>query len=109
MTHVDVPLSRPRFGQTFRRDRWWTTPAAVFLGLSAFIVYSTWAAFQGDNYAFGPYLSPFYSPEIFGDSPHALFGPKPSWWASWLPWSPAFLILWAPAGFRLTCYYYRGA
>ena len=22
---------------------------------------------------------------------------------------PAFLILWAPAGFRLTCYYYRGA
>jgi len=27
----------------------------------------------------------------------------------WLPWSPAFLILWAPGGFRLTCYYYRGA
>lgn len=26
-----------------------------------------------------------------------------------MPWSPAFLILWAPAGFRLTCYYYRGA
>jgi len=26
-----------------------------------------------------------------------------------LPWSPAFFILWAPAGFRLTCYYYRGA
>jgi uncharacterized membrane protein (DUF485 family) len=26
-----------------------------------------------------------------------------------LPFSPAFLILWAPAGFRLTCYYYRGA
>ncbi|MCC6359338.1 MAG: succinate dehydrogenase, partial [Phycisphaerales bacterium] len=23
--------------------------------------------------------------------------------------SPAALILWAPAGFRLTCYYYRGA
>ncbi len=22
---------------------------------------------------------------------------------------PAFLILWAPGGFRLTCYYYRGA
>ena len=27
----------------------------------------------------------------------------------WLPFSPAFLILWAPLGFRLTCYYYRGA
>ena len=27
----------------------------------------------------------------------------------WLLFSPAFLILWAPAGFRFTCYYYRGA
>ncbi len=26
-----------------------------------------------------------------------------------LAWSPAFLILWAPGGFRFTCYYYRGA
>ena len=26
-----------------------------------------------------------------------------------MPWSPALLILWAPGGFRLTCYYYRGA
>ena len=33
------------------------------------------------------------------------FGPRPGF----LPFSPAFLILWAPAGFRLTCYYYRGA
>ncbi len=92
-----------------RRDLWWVQPLAVFCGLSAFIVYSTWAAFQGAHYAFGPYLSPFYSPELFGDSPHAWFGPKPGIWPDWLPWSPAFLILWAPGGFRLTCYYYRGA
>jgi hypothetical protein len=25
------------------------------------------------------------------------------------PVTPAFLILWAPGGFRFTCYYYRGA
>ncbi len=68
MTHVEVPLSRPRFGQTMRRDRWWASPGVVFLGLSAFIVYSTWAAFQGAHYAVGPYLSPFYSPELFGRS-----------------------------------------
>ena len=55
------------------------------------------------------YLSPFYSPELFGDSPHAWFGPKPAWWPGWLPFSPALLILWAPGGFRFTCYYYRGA
>ena len=100
---------RRTFGETMRRDVWWLQPVAVFLGLSAFIVYSTWAAFQGVNYAFENYLSPFYSPEFFGTSHHALFGPKPSFWAEWLPWSPAFLILWAPGGFRLTCYYYRGA
>ena len=29
--------------------------------------------------------------------------------AGWLLFSPALLILWAPGGFRLTCYYYRGA
>ena len=61
------------------------------------------------HYHHGPYLSPFYAPEIFGDSAHSWLGPKPIWWPTWLPFSPAFLILWAPAGFRLTCYYYRGA
>jgi hypothetical protein len=81
----------------------------VFLGLTAFLVYATWAAFQGDHYHFGPYLSPFYSPELFGSSPHSWFGPKPTWWPALLPFSPALLILWAPAGFRFTCYYYRGA
>lgn len=109
VTSLPVLTEKRPFGATMRPDAWWIQPVAVFLGLSAFIVYSTWAAFQGNHYAFGNYLSPFYSPELFGDSPHALLGPKPSWWASWLPWSPAFLILWAPGGFRLTCYYYRGA
>lgn len=84
-------------------------PLVVLVGLSAFVGYATWAAFQGENYHFGPYLSPFYSPELFGTSPHALFGPMPTWWPQWLPWSPALLILGAPVGFRLTCYYYRGA
>lgn len=97
------------FGATSRPDTWWVQPLVVFLGFSSFIVYSTWAAFQGEYYAFGNYLSPFYSPEIFGSSPHALLGGKPGWWPGWLPFSPALLILWAPGGFRFTCYYYRGA
>ena len=104
-----LPLTVRPFGQTKRPDMWWLYPLLTFLGLSAFVVYSTWAAFQGVHYASGPYLSPLYSPELFGDSPHAWFGPKPSLWPDWLPYSPAFLILWAPAGFRFTCYYYRGA
>ena len=76
-----------------RLDAWWVQPAIVFVILSAFIVYATWAAFQGDHYTYGPYLSPFYSPEVFGDSPHSWFGPKPAWWPRWMPFSPALLIL----------------
>lgn len=91
-----------------RTGAWWLQPLLVFLGLSAFVVYSTWAAFQGNHYRFGPYLSPFYSPELFGDPLHSWFGAKPGWWPAWLLFSPALLILWAPGGFRLTCYYYRG-
>jgi len=109
MTSRSIPLKQKRsFGETLRREVWWFHPLLVFLGFSAFIVYSTWSAFQGDHYRFGPYLSPFYSPELLGGE-HAFFGPKPSWFPGWVPFSPAFLILWAPGGFRLTCYYYRGA
>ena len=109
MAQAEMSLAQRRFGETTRPDAWWVQPLLVFAGLSAFVVYSTWAAFQGTHYHFGPYLSPFYSPEIFGSSPHAWFGPKPAVWPSWLPFSPALLVLWIPAGFRMTCYYYRGA
>ena len=105
---VSLPVVRG-FGETSRRDWWWLQPLFVFLALSAFVVYATWAAFQGDHYSYGPYLSPFYSPEVFGSSDHSWFGPKPSWWPTWLIFSPALLILWGPGGFRVTCYYYRGA
>jgi len=109
MANTDAILPRRPFGATMRPDAWWAQPALVFIGLSAFVVYSTWAAFQGQHYYWGPYLSPFYSPEIWGSSPHSLFGPKPGWWPGWLPFSPALLILWGPGLFRFTCYYYRGA
>ena len=109
MQVIPVTAVHRGFGTTSRRDNWWTTPLGVFLGLSAFIVYATWAAFQGEHYHFGPYLSPFYAPELWGDSPHAWFGPKPAWWPGLLPFSPALLILPFPGGFRFTCYYYRGA
>jgi hypothetical protein len=109
MSSATTELPRRPFGETMRTDLWWTQPLLVFLGLGTFIIYSTWAAFQGTHYFFRNYISPFYSPEIFGASPHSWFGPKPHWWPGWLLFSPALLILWAPGGFRLTCYYYRGA
>jgi hypothetical protein len=107
-------LPAPRgFGQTARNDNWWVAPLLTFLGLSTFVVYSTWAAFQGKYYWVEGtnYLSPMYAPELWGGSHHAWFGKEATWWPKWLPiaYSAAFLILWAPGGFRFTCYYYRGA
>src|SRR6186713_260153 len=109
MEAVPVKIVPRDFGETRRRDWWWVEPMIVFTVFGSFIVYATWAAFQNAHYTYGNYISPFYSPELFGDSPHAWFGPKPSWFPAFMPFSPALLILWAPAGFRMTCYYYRGA
>ena len=100
-----------------RTDNWWIGPLLTFLGLSAFGVYATWAAFQGAHYFHGSYLSPFYSPVIFveetaaGSPPlhHAWLGAWPGWWPGFLPHSPAFFILVFPGFFRFTCYYYRKA
>lgn len=109
MAHVQGLAPARGFGETTRRDTWWVQPLFTFLGLSTFVVYATWAAFQNEHYFLDPYLSPFYSPELFGSSPHAWFGPKPAWWPGWLPFSPALIILPIPGAFRFTCYYYRGA
>jgi hypothetical protein len=108
MSSYDVPLERGRFGQTSRPDAWWLYPLLTFLGLGSFIVYSTWAAFQGKDYISGPYLSPMYAPLLFGQpGEDAWFGAMPEFLPSFV--TAAMLILWAPGGFRLTCYYYRGA
>jgi hypothetical protein len=97
MPTVDAsPLTTASLGATDRRDKWWGPPTLTGIVLIIFGAYSMWAAFQGNFYEWGPYLSPLYSP-VF----------KPSWLPVWV--SPAFLILGAPLGFRATCYYYRKA
>jgi hypothetical protein len=109
MSHAPLPLIHRGFGETQRRDAWWLQPLVVFTILGGFVVYATWAAFQNAHYTFGPYLSPFYSPELWGDPRTAWFGAKPGWWPGLLPFSPALIILPIPGLFRVTCYYYRGA
>jgi len=105
MSTIDIPLKNGGFGRTARTDGWWVEPLLVFLGFAAFIVYSTWAGLQNAYYLYtgngADYLSPMYSPLLMTQAP--------SWWPVFLPFSAAMLILWAPGGFRLTCYYYRGA
>lgn len=104
---------------TQRTDNWQLAPWLTFLGFGIFIVYATIRAFMNSHFTGMPddqYLSPMYSPYIpeilhfLGirvpflevENPSAPLG------LGWII-SPALLILWAPAGFRTTCYYYRKA
>src|SRR5262245_56795338 len=100
------PATAGGFGATQRKEQWWIGPLATGLGLGGFVIYATFRAIWNSGYQLGMgtgiledhayLLSPFFSPLIV--LPESL---------SWL--SPAFLILWAPGGFRVTCYYYRKA
>ena len=38
---------------TLRQDRWWLQPVVTVSILTAFVIYSTWAAFQNKNYFVG--------------------------------------------------------
>jgi hypothetical protein len=126
MASATTQKAQEHFGQTSRVDNWWLGPLSVLVGLSTFVVYSTWAGLQGEYFeirqipsnfggpAVRPYLSPFYSPLLYDThSPHAWFwspiSGKPRWWPEWLPFSAAVLIIWGPVLFRFTCYYYRKA
>ena len=105
------------FGETDRTDAWWAHPLVVLIGLSLFVVYglfrTIYPVFVPEAQA-GIYheslLSPFFSPLLFAQEAqhHVVFGTFPEWWPQLLR-SPAILILWAPLGLRVTCYYYRKA
>jgi hypothetical protein len=118
--HLPLAGGHPQeFGGTLRTDAWWVAPAITLLVFTSFLVYGTWAAFQGNHYYHAPYLSPFYEPLVWvnsnvpGAAPvdHSWFGEWPSWWPAFflMPASPAILILPFPGLFRFTCYYYRKA
>ncbi|HUS38479.1 MAG TPA: hypothetical protein VMX74_03475 [Pirellulales bacterium] len=108
-TNAAAAAQTSALGKTERQDAWWLGPALTALGLGLFVVYSTFRAIYNADFEVGHgalvnparpdhayLLSPFYSPLLILP-----------WLPSWI--SPAFFILWAPGGFRLTCYYYRKA
>jgi hypothetical protein len=98
MTTESLPANR--LGRTARRDAWWGPPAATAAGLTAFGIYSIVIAAMGSDYLYtrggARYLSPFYSPDLRS-------------WGLHISFTYAFFVIWVPAGFRLTCYYYRKA
>ncbi len=113
MAQSELTLTEHKPFHTQRKDVWWVQPLVVFLGLGTFIIYATFRVFEGAHFLpeKAPYLTPFYSPLLFGIDEHTIahswFGAMPDWMPALI--TPAVLILWAPLGFRFTCYYYRGA
>lgn len=78
--------------QRLRRSApWWLYPTTVVIALGLFTVYGMWTSLVASPSHWGPYLSPFYSPQIWQRGPV----------------SPALWVLWVPLAFRASCYYYR--
>ena len=118
-----LPMARG-FGRTERFDNWWKGPLVTALFLGTCTVYATWRGFmEADFWIFSDFgrsagnqtlaienkgshvLSPLFSPLIIpGKDGLGSFVPD---WLNWM--SPAMFILIFPAGFRMTCYYYRKA
>jgi len=98
---VETAPALPSVRRTDRRDAWWKEPVAIGVGLVVLGTYALVVAIMGSHYRYeeggANYLSPFYSPDV-----ETLFGLS-------LPFSYAFVVLWAPLGLRATCYYYRKA
>ncbi len=105
MSDAVVRLKMRGFGETQRRDAWWSQPLVVFLALGAFLVYANLRVFEGTNYYSGHaaanaatnYLTPFYSPLMFdtpGHTPsgHAWMSTKPAWMPTWLSAAAAILV-----------------
>jgi hypothetical protein len=95
VVHLPLHGQGPGFGRTLRNDTWWAGPLVTFVVLSSFIAYATFRVFENKYFAYGPYLTPFYSPYIPVSGIPLL--------------TPAMLILPGPLSFRFTCYYYRKA
>jgi hypothetical protein len=97
--------------RTLRTDPWWNRGRVVATLLTIWVAYATVRVFTGHWY-FVPqyhYLTPFYSPCVSGECV-----PGSSAIGQWIPAIPpiipyAFVSLPFVLGFRLSCYYYRGA
>ena len=101
MSSIDVPLHNGGFGHTVAQrhlvDR---TP----LSSSAFPPSSSTPPGPRCKATITP-----SAPTFHRSTPRSHDRANPAGGPPFLPFSAAMLILWAPGGFRFTCYYYRGA
>jgi hypothetical protein len=108
---VDAPGRASIAARTLRTDRWWFQPALTFTLLTLWLLYALVRTASQRAYFVEEfhYLSPFSSPCVSASCVPAArdFG---TWFGEFPPFVPfALLVLPFLLGFRLTCYYYRGA
>lgn len=88
---------------TQRNDRWWTLPFVEDVLIIAFIIYTVVVmlfGLDGTVYKDMGYVSPIFGINILPASFYNLIG-----WPEGV--STAWLFIWAPLGFRASCYYER--
>ena len=105
MALIDVPLSRSGFGQTRRVDNWWVQPVVVFSVFLHSLSIPLGRRCKGSITASGR-ISRLFTRRNCSALTAGLAKCR-HWMPVWV--TAAMLILWAPGGFRVTCYYYRGA
>ena len=103
---------------TQRTDNWQMQPMLTLIGLGLFVIYATFRGLENAYFEIpnSQVISPFYSPYIpnllgaLGVHIHHPFFEHQlaDGHMGWLI-SPAIFILWVPALFRGTCYFYRRA
>ena len=109
MTQAELTLPRRSFGQTMRADAWWAQPLLVFLGLARSSFIRPGRRSRGSTIisalTFRRFIRRKFSAirRTAGSDRSRLGG------RAGCSFRRRFSILWAPGGFRLTCYYYRGA
>ena len=106
-----VPVEKKGFFATFRTDKWWIQPLVMGTILILFGVY-TIAVLLIEHGAIGSYENDFiyynengahYVSPISSPGPNAIPSDILSFW----PLPATLLFIWAPLGFRGTCYYGR--
>ena len=110
MAPAQTTMPPRSFGQTMRVDAWWAQPLLVFLGLGRVCRLFDLGGVSGNALLFRAlsfavlFAGDFWRlRRTVGSGPNRLGGRRGCCFRR------RCLILWAPGGFRLTCYYYRGA
>ena len=90
---------------TVRKDNWWVMPIIIDAVIIAFVIYTILAVFSlGSDKLYYQFQDMHYYSPIWGF-------PIPGWLIDFLHWPAtlplAFITIWAPLGFRASCYYER--